>query len=51
MSRCYVGAAAMIAVLCIPVAAQDRQTEQNFRVWFGYFGDHSFGDSRWGVHL
>jgi hypothetical protein len=40
-----------IAILGLPAAAQDRQLEQNFRVWFAYFGDHPFGDSRWGVHL
>jgi hypothetical protein len=25
--------------------------DQSFHVWFTYFGDHAFGDSRWGVHL
>lgn len=40
-----------ITLLVLPAAAQDRQLEQNFRVWFAYFGDHPFGDSRWGVHL
>ena len=51
MSRYHFRAAAMIAVVGLPLAAQDRQIEQNFRVWFAYFGDHPFGDSRWGVHL
>ena len=41
----------IIAVLALPAAAQDRNLEQNFRVWFAYSGDHSFGDSRWGIHL
>jgi Protein of unknown function (DUF2490) len=51
MSGYHLRAAIVIAVLVFPAAAQDRQLEQNFRVWFAYFGDHPFGDSRWGVHL
>ena len=43
--------AAVIVFLATPSPAQDRQLQQNFRVWFAYFGDHAFGDSRWGVHL
>ena len=43
--------AAVILVLPAAAAAQDRQVEQGFRVWFPYFGDHPFGDSRWGAHL
>lgn len=39
------------AILALPAPAQDRRLDQNFRVWFAYFGDHPFGDSRWGVHL
>jgi hypothetical protein len=42
---------AVLAILWHPAAAQDRQLDQNFRVWFAYFGDHPFGDSRWGIHL
>ena len=42
---------AALTILGLPAAAQDRQLEQSFRVWFAYIGDHPFGDSRWGVHL
>jgi Protein of unknown function (DUF2490) len=51
MPSTYFRAAVVIAVLGFPAAAQDRQIEQDFRVWFAYSGDHPFGDSRWGVHL
>jgi hypothetical protein len=41
-----------VAVMfALPASAQDRRLDQNFRIWFAYFGDHPFGDSRWGVHL
>ena len=43
--------ATIVAALGFLAQAQDRQTQQSFRVWFPYFGDHAFGDSRWGVHL
>jgi hypothetical protein len=43
--------ATVITVLGCPSRAQDRQLDQSFRVWFAYFGDHAFGNSRWGVHL
>src|SRR5215831_7701724 len=43
--------ATIVAVLGCPSRAQDRQLDQSFRVWFAYFGDHAFGNSRWGVHL
>lgn len=43
--------ATAIAALACSSPAQDRQLEQNFRVWFAYYGDHAFGKSRWGVHL
>ena len=47
---CSVGAS-VLAVPWRPAAAQDRQLEQTFRVWFAYFGDHPFCDSPWGRHL
>lgn len=43
--------ATAVAALAWSSPAQDRQVEQNFRVWFAYYGDHAFGKSRWGVHL
>ena len=51
MYRCPFVQFVVIAILGLPAAAQDRQLEQDFRVWFAYFGDHSSGNSRWGVHL
>lgn len=43
----------VLLVICCAVtaAAQDRVVDNNFHGWFNYFGDHPFGDSKWGVHL
>ncbi|HXJ91754.1 MAG TPA: DUF2490 domain-containing protein [Terriglobia bacterium] len=49
--RCTLWTGVTILVLSLPARTQDRQVEQNVRVWFPYFGDHLFGDSRWGLHL
>ena len=49
--RYWLRATIAVLVLTFSARAQDRQVQQNFRVWFPYFGDHAFGDSRWGVHL
>jgi hypothetical protein len=52
MRMCHrLGRAAAILILVGPTQAQNRQVQENFRVWFAYFGDHGFGDSRWSLHL
>ena len=47
----YAFAQVVVMAIGLPAAGQGGQLEQNFRVWFAYFGDHPFGNSRWGVHL
>ncbi len=43
----------LAAVLCCPAFAQEsgRLSDQNFHTWYMYFGDHPFGESRWGIHF
>jgi len=31
--------------------ADGRTSASDFRAWYMYFGDHLFGDSRWGLHF
>ena len=33
------------------IPAQERITSHQAHGWYNYFGDHAFGDSKWGVHL
>lgn len=41
----------LLVLLGVSAFAQERTTDHNFHGWFTYFGDHSFGKSKWGAHL
>jgi hypothetical protein len=47
----WLGTAIVLLGMAPTAAAQDRQLDQSFRIWFAYYGDHPFGDSRLGLHL